>query len=59
MAAITPKRFGFALLVWTVCNLFIFLKQCVNASCASGEGTVYSFILGLLTLFIFFRPSKG
>ena len=59
MANLTPKRFVFALLIWTVGNILILLKKYADGSYDSMEGTVYSFILGLLVLFIFFRPSKG
>lgn len=59
MAGFTPKRFVLALLIWTVGNLLILLKEYADGSYGSAEATIYSYILGLLTLLIFFRPSKG
>ena len=59
MASLTPKRFVYALLIWTVGNLLILLKEYMDGSYSSMEATIYTLILGLFTLLIFFRPSKG
>jgi hypothetical protein len=53
------KRFYLALLIWTLGSLLVFVLSYAGVLGAGLESWLYTFVLGLLVLVIFFRPSKS